>query len=104
MAFPPLVNSDHVAVSVSIGFLSSSKGDASTDCIAHDYFCSDWDNLCHHLRDVPWEDIFKLSASDAAASEFQECFKLKLVYLFLIINIRSSLFHLHGFQIFVFLP
>ena len=27
--------------------------------------------LCDHLRDVPWEDIFKLSAS-AAASEFCE--------------------------------
>ena len=30
------------------------------------------DGLCDHLRDVPWEDIFKLSAS-AAASEFCEC-------------------------------
>ena len=27
------------------------------------------DSLCNHLRDVPWEDIFKLSAS-AAANEF----------------------------------
>ena len=34
-----------------------------------------WDCLCDHLRDVPWEDIFKLSAS-AAASEFFEWFKL----------------------------
>ena len=30
-----------------------------------------WDGLCHHLRDVPWEDLFKLGAS-AAASEFCE--------------------------------
>ena len=30
-----------------------------------------WDGLHDHLRDVPWEDIFKLSAS-AAASEFCE--------------------------------
>ena len=29
------------------------------------------DNLCDHLRDVPWEGIFKLGAS-AAASEFHE--------------------------------
>ena len=28
------------------------------------------EGLCDHLRDVPWEDIFKLSAS--AASEFCE--------------------------------
>ena len=27
--------------------------------------------LCDHLRDVPWEDIFELGASDAA-SEFCE--------------------------------
>ena len=29
----------------------------------------DWDGLRDHLRDVPWQDIFKLGAS-AAASEF----------------------------------
>ena len=28
-----------------------------------------WDGLCDYLRNVPWEDIFKLGAS-AAASEF----------------------------------
>ena len=39
--------------------------------IAYDYSFADWDGLCNHLRDVPWEDIFKLSAS-AAASEFRE--------------------------------
>ena len=33
------------------------------------YSHPDSDGLCHHLRDVPWEDIFKLSAS-AAACEF----------------------------------
>ena len=30
-----------------------------------------WDGLCDYLRNVPWEDIFKLGAS-AAASEFCE--------------------------------
>ena len=35
------------------------------------YSCADWDGLRDHLRDLPWEDIFKLSAS-AAASEFCE--------------------------------
>ena len=39
--------------------------------VAYDYSCTDWDGLRDHLRDVPWEDIFKLSAS-AAASEFCE--------------------------------
>ena len=29
--------------------------------------CADWDSLHDQLRDVPWEDLFKLSAT---ASEF----------------------------------
>ena len=40
-------------------------------CVAYDYSRADWDGPCDHLRDVQWEDIFKLSAS-AAASEFCE--------------------------------
>ena len=42
-------------------------------CIAyaHNYSCADWEGLDDHLRDVPCQDIFKLSAS-AAASEFCE--------------------------------
>ena len=39
--------------------------------IAYDYSRADWDGLHDHLRDVPWEDIFKLHASNAA-SEFCE--------------------------------
>ena len=39
--------------------------------IAYDYSCADWDGLHDYLRDVPWEDIFKLGAP-AAASEFCE--------------------------------
>ena len=71
MAFPPFGNSDHVVVSVSIDSPVNSKQDALYHCIAYDYSCADWDSLCDHLVDVPWEDIFKLSAS-AAVSEFCE--------------------------------
>ena len=71
MAFPPLGNSDHVVVSVSIDFPSNSQWDAPFHHIAYDYSCTYWDGLCNHLRDVPWEDIFKLCAS-ATASEFCE--------------------------------
>ena len=35
----------------------------------------DWDGLCDHFRDVPWDDIFKLGAS-AVAAEFCECFQV----------------------------
>ena len=72
MAFPPLGNSDHVVVSISIDFPMNSKQDTPFHCVAYDYSRTDWDRLRDHLRDVPLEDIFKLSAS-AAASEFCEC-------------------------------
>ena len=52
-------------------FPSYSQRDALFYCIAYNYSCAEWDVLCDHLRDVAWEDIFKLSAS-AAASEFCE--------------------------------
>ena len=68
-AFPPLANSNHVLVSVSIDFRSDSKWDAPFHRRDYDYSRADWDSSCDHLRDVPWEDIFKLSAS-AASSEF----------------------------------
>ena len=68
IAFPPLGDTDHVVVSVSIDFLTNSQRDDLFHCIAYDYSCADWDGLCDHLRDVPWKDIFKLGAS-AAASE-----------------------------------
>ena len=71
MVFPPLGNSDHVVLSVSNDFPTNSQQNAPFYCIAYDYSRADWDGLCDHLRDVPWEDIFKLGAS-AAASEFCE--------------------------------
>ena len=43
MAFLPLGNSDHVAVSVSIDFPSNSQWDVPFHCIAYDYSCADWD-------------------------------------------------------------
>ena len=71
ISFPPLGNSDHVAVSVSIDFPSNSQRNALFHCIVYDYSCGDWDGPRDHLRVVSWKDIFKLSAS-AAASEFCE--------------------------------
>ena len=71
MAYPPLGNSDHVVVSVSIDFPSNSQWDAPFHCIAYYYSFADWDSLPDHLRDVPRKDIFKLSAF-TAASKFCE--------------------------------
>ena len=54
MSFPPLGNSDHVVVSVSIDFPRNSKQDAPFHRTAYEYYSA------NHLRDVPWEDVFKL--------------------------------------------
>ena len=81
MAFPPLRNSDHVVVSVSVDFPSNSQQDVPFHHIAQDYSSADWDSLCDHLRDVPWENIFKPGAS-AAASEFCEWIQVEIdVYI-----------------------
>ena len=71
MAFSQLGNFDHVAVSVSIDILSNLNWDALFHHVAYNYSGADWDGLYDHLRDVPWEDIFKFSTS-AVASEFCE--------------------------------
>ena len=71
IAFPPSGNSDRVVVSVSIDFPINLKRNAPFHRIAYDYCRADWDGLRDHLRNVPWEDIFNLSAS-AAASDFCE--------------------------------
>ena len=71
MAFPPLENSDHFVVSVSIDSPSNSQRDAPFNRIAYDRSHGDLDGLLDHLRDVPWKDIIRLGAS-AAASEFCE--------------------------------
>ena len=71
MAFLQLGNSDHVVVSVFIDFPTNSQQDTTFHHIAYDYSHVDWDSLYDHLRDAPWENIFKLGAS-AAASEFCE--------------------------------
>ena len=105
----PLGNSDHAVGSVSIDFPSNSQRDASFHRLAYDYSRADWDVLRDHLIDVPWKDIFKFSAS-AAASEFCEWvdvlmyISLELMDISLIENVRSSLNHLHGFQLLVLLP
>ena len=52
-------------------FPSNSQREAPFHCIAYDYSHAGWDDLRDHLRDVPWEDIFKLSVS-AGASEYCE--------------------------------
>ena len=105
-AFPPLGNSDHVVVTVSLDFPSNSEQDALFHCIADDCSCADWDGLCYNLKDVPRETIFKLSAS-AAANKFYEWVQVENdVYILhrKYQSVRSSLTYLHCLQLLVLLP
>ena len=68
MGLPPLKGSDQIIVSVSIDFLSNSKGDATFHRILYDYSRADWGGLCDHLRHISCEDIFKLGNSAAATN------------------------------------
>ena len=53
MAFPPLGNSDHNVVSVSIDFPTNSQQDAQFRRIAYLNSRADWDVHCDYLRDNP---------------------------------------------------
>ena len=66
-----LGNSNRVVVSVSIDFPSYSQWDAPFHCIAYDYSRVDQDGLRDYLRDVPLEDILKISVSAAASELFE---------------------------------
>ena len=55
MAFPPLGNFDHVVVSVSIKFTTGCPVSSHSLWLFSCWLGWSYD----HLRDVPWEDIFK---------------------------------------------
>ena len=71
MPFFPFGNFDHGVILVSIDLPSNSKGKAPLHFIANDYSRGNWDGLRDHLRDIPWEYIFKVGTS-TATNEFYE--------------------------------
>ena len=52
VALPPLGNSDHIVVLVSLDFPSILTQDSPFHRIAYEYSCADWGSLCDHLRDI----------------------------------------------------
>ena len=102
MAFPPFGNSDQILVSNSINFPSFSQRDAPFYYIPYDYFRADWVGLRNHLRDVSWEDIFKLYVS--AASEFCGWVQVGIDVYIPHQKYQASPTHLHGFQLLLLLP
>ena len=102
MAFPSLGNSDHIVVSVSIDFPLKFTTGCPFYCIAYDYSRADWDGLRDHLRDVPWEEIFKPGAS-AAASEFCEWVQVGINVYITHRKYQVKPHSSHGFQLLVLL-
>ena len=96
-AFPPLWNSDHVFVSVFIDFPSNSQRDALFHLV-----------LIGMVFVIIWEMFHgRISLSLVLLLllvNFLRGFRLELMYISLMENIRSSLIHLHGFQLLVLLP
>ena len=88
MTFPPLGNSDHVVVSVSNDFPSNSKRDAPFRRIAYDYFHADLDTL----RDIceMSHGRVSLNSSLLLLVNFVSGFRLKLMYISLIVNMRDK--------------
>ena len=100
MAFPPLRNSDHVVVSVSIDFPSNSQQNDLFHCIHYDYsYVFVIISEMFHGR-VSLNLVFLLLLVNFVSSRF----RLELMYISLIENIRSHLIHIHGFQLLVLLP
>ena len=77
-------------------FSWNSKRNVLFHCAAYGYFCAD----CDH-----WEIIHsRISLNSAAAGEFCEWVLVGTDVYILHRNMKSSLIHLHGFQLLVLLP
>ena len=94
MAFPPLGNSNHVIILVSIDFPSYSKCNAPFYCIAYDYSCTDWTVFV-----IIWETLQgRISLNSLLLLllvNFFSGFRLELMYTSLIESMRSNLTDLH---------
>ena len=96
ITLPPLRNSDHAVVSVSIDFLSDPNIDTSFHYTAYDYSLADWGGCHDYLRDVPWKETFKLCPS-AATSELYEWVQFVIDICILQHKYQVKPYHVHGF-------
>ena len=90
--------------SVSIDFQLNSKQDAPLYCTAYDHSCVDLDSLHDYFWDIFHGKISLNLLLLLLLVNFVSRFRLEVIYISHIISIRSSLTHLHGFQLHVLLP
>ena len=62
----PLGKSDHAVVDVEINLNISAANDSPYHRTLYSFHRGDWDSFRDFLRDMPWNDIFKLSADECA--------------------------------------
>ena len=82
MAFPPLGNSDHVVVSVSIDFPINSRQDTPFHRVAYDYSRAHWDGLRDHLEMFHGR-ISLNSVPLLLLVNFVSGFRLELIYTYI---------------------
>ena len=99
MDWNPLEHFDQVIVTVVTDFSFDSNEQAPINRTAFGYSCPDRDAFCGHIRHIWWEDIVNLDTS-GAATYFEVCFRLKLVYICL----NKSIIHLLYFHWLMLLP
>ena len=95
VVYPPLKKSDHVAVSVSINFPLNSRENDLFYCTTYIFLSANCYGLCDRLRDVPWKRISLNLVLLLLLLNFVNGFMMQLMHIFLIVNIRSRLIHLH---------
>ena len=82
VVLPPLGNCDYVVVSVSIEFSLNSKEDAPFHSSTYEICYASWNSLYYYLRNVSWENIFKIGATATSATEFCEIVQTRIdVYI-----------------------
>jgi len=69
--FPPLGNSDHVVVSISLQLKAGQPTDHPSHRTSYNYQRADWDSCRDLLRDIPINDILAMPV-DRCASEISE--------------------------------
>ena len=79
MASPPLWNSD-------VAEFPLTFQQTQNNSMAYEYSHADWDSLCDHLRDIPWDGIFN-PVLVLLLVNFVSGFMLEIMYISLLVSI-----------------
>ena len=88
---PSLRSLSYIVISVSLEFLSNSKGDAPFHSTVFDHSRTGWVGLNDHLRDVLWEITLNWVLL-LLPLNFLSGSRLEMMFIFLIVNIDQASF------------